>query len=227
MVLLPSKNERLEVLKKEVFISEAYLCGIFWSNPSLYDLYSSEKLSKEIFLNKPWAFYFQLGRVMAEKKVTVFDDITYYKHVAELKVESMSDEFGGYNTISEITQEVKGKEDNLEAYYEEVKKYRTIVSLSELFGNKVTEINGKYDYHDLNRERIHAYWADRVNKAGMQGDSKFEIVYLLDGLEDMIQELDKNPDTGLPFHGSPRMTEITNGWATSNVYILGSFFGRG
>jgi replicative DNA helicase len=216
-----------EKLSKEVIQSEGYLTGLFWNHPENYSFYASEKLSSKNFLNPVYGFFFGLGRYLHEKGFKVFDDITVAKTVKETNTEKQFEKFNGYETIKELMNEVKDKEANLETYYIEIKKYNLIHSLTELLGEKVLIQEGKYDYRKMTKEQLHTYWNDKINQLGLDGDNKYDEHYLLEGLEAALNEWDANPDVGLPFYQSEKMTRICTGWDYGNLYIYGGFGGSG
>ncbi len=217
----------LEQLKDEVKVSEACLTGIFWNKPSLYDLYDTDKLNRKTFLNDIWGFYFGLGRHMYEHGITVFDDVVTNKFVKDIGVQKTFEKYNEYETIQELMNEMKEKEGNLDGHYEEVKKYEVIVNLIDLFGNKVVKKNSGYDYKKMDKDQIYLYWQDKINNIGVTRDVKFDEQFLLENLEDIIDDWDENPITGLPFYNSRQMNRIVPGIIPGNVYIFGSNSGRG
>lgn len=220
--------QKNDPLVDNAYVYEAFICGLFWNNPELYKVYSHEKLSEKYHFGNPiWGFYFGLGRYLAEKNLEKLDDISSAQAVEELGFQQYYDKYGRYTTISELMEETKDKEENLEAYYNEVKKYSLLRDLRELFGNKVAEKTGKYDYTNMTAEQVHKYWSDKVNKLGVDNVGGVEHCYLLEGLRDDIKEWDKNPDVGLPFYKSSMMTKMTNGFAHGHVYMFGGFGGKG
>ncbi|WJJ55328.1 hypothetical protein QB910_000084 [Dabrowskivirus KKP3916] len=222
-----AKNPKIEKLREEAMIPEAYITALFWNDPELYGVYSAEKINRETFLNKIWGFYFGLGRYMYDKKVEVFDDITVYRYIKEIKKEDLFEEYGEFETINEMMKEVKDKKENLDAYYEEVKKYKLLYGLANTIGDQVLDKDDKYDYHRLSREKIHTYWMDKILQIGMDGDSSFHEAFLLEGLEELVDDLDESPDTGLDFYDSKKMTEICAGQAKGCLYLNGGFGGKG
>ena len=217
----------LDELKVEAQISEAYLASLFWNKPLLYDLYPEEKLNRKTFLNEVWGFYFGLGRYMYERGISVFDDIAVAKFVSDLKIQQQYEEYGEYETINELMKESKEKEDNIEGIYEDVKKYDLLRSLVKLFGTKVLQQAGNYNHKEMTRNQLYLYWHDKINQLGISGDVKFDERYLLENLEEAIDDWDENPMTGLPFYKSRQMNRICPGIVRGNSYILGSNSGRG
>jgi replicative DNA helicase len=225
MSKLPKKiKQRLE---KETIITEAYFTALFYNDPDLYAFYPEDKINVKTFQNSAWGFYFGLGRHMADKGVKVFDDITIYKHVKELNIETKFEEYGGFEPVEEVMAEVTGKEDNIDAYYDEIKKYALIKNLISLFGEKILESNGKYNYKLFSKNQLHLYWNDQVNQLGMDGDNKYDEHDLLNNLRNDIVRWSMNPAVGLPYYKSPQMTKITTGWDFGNLYIFGGFGGSG
>lgn len=220
-------KDYIEKAKQEVLISEAYFTAIFWNHPEQYNFYPEEKIASKTFLNPVWGFYFGLGRRMSEDGILVFDDITIMKYLKDYNAEKHFDKYGGFDTINEVVEEVSDVKENIDVYYKEIKKYRLLIDLSELFGERVFIKTDKYDYHKLNKDLLFTIWMDRVNKLGLDGDSQYEEHFLLEGLEDEIENWDKNPDVGLEFYRSKWMTDICTGWDYGNLYIYGGFGGSG
>lgn len=223
---LPKKIK--DKLKQESIITEAYFTALFWNDPNLYPFYPSEKLGAKTFQNPAWGFYYGLGRYMFEEKgVKIFDDITVAKHVKELGVEEKFNSYGGFSSVEEVMVEVVGKEDNVDSYYDEIKKYAMVENLTLLFGEKVLTPNGKYNYKTMTKNQLHIYWNDQVNQLGMDGDNKYDEHNLLSDLKNDIIRWNMNPAIGLPFYKSPQMTRISTGWDFGNLYIFGGFGGSG
>jgi replicative DNA helicase len=218
------------ILYDEVYVAEACAVGILWSHPSVFSYYKQEKLNENHFGNKVWQFYFRVGKFMFEKGLQVFDDISTLQAIKEMNVESMFEEFGGYETIEEIMEEQKDDEkvDNLEAYYDEIKKYSLLRHFYDLFGRKVLKKQGKYDYKKLDRIQLEKYWSARLDKIILDNSDVNIVAYdLLEGLEEFIADLDENSDQGMPFHKSERFSEIINGWAYGTLGLYTSFSGNG
>ncbi|MCY9737539.1 replicative DNA helicase [Paenibacillus alvei] len=216
-----------DVLCQEAIISEGCLVGLFWNNPNLYSYYSEERLSSRMFGNKDWGFYFGLGRKMHEGKTLLFDDITTEQYVTSLGCRRYYEKFGEYDKIFEVMEEVKDYEENIESYYNEVKKYSLLRELRNLFDDKVVKENGNYNYRVMTREAIYRYWMDKLNQVALDNESQIEEFDLLDGLEELIEELDNDPDIGMPFYNAEKFTDIVNGWAHGTITLLSGFSGNG
>lgn len=224
---MAKKEDALAQQREEVLISEAYLTALFWNNPEQYVYYPEEKISSKTFLNPVWGFFFGMGVHMKKEGITYFDDISVMKALKDKGAEKHFEKYGGFDTIREIQEEVEGREDNLDAYYNIIKKYDMLRQLHGLFGDKVLEKTDKYDYKKMEKEDLHNYWTDKLNSIALDGDAKYDVHYLLEGLEDDIVEWDESPDVGLPFYESKMMTKICTGWDFGNMYIYGGFGGSG
>lgn len=204
------------------------LVGVLWNNPDLFDIYTHDKLNKMTFGNVIWAFYMGIARRLHNDNYSVFDDITVQAVVTELKLNDKFEKYGGYALIEELMEETKGKEENFEGYYDEVKKYALLREYYKLFGDKVLEPIGNYDYKTLSRGAISMYWNDKLNNVDMDHNETNIVAYnLLANLTGFIEDLDVNPDLGMPFYKGRKLTDMINGWDYGTLSIIGAFSGNG
>lgn len=218
----------IKQLNAESFNKESILCGILWNNPDLYDMYPEEKLNKKTMGNAVWAFYLGLGRKLHEKGISIIDDISVHGLIVDLKLEDRFEKYGGYDTIDELMQETSGKRENFESYFDAVKKYALLREYYKLFGKQVMEITDHYNYKEMNRAMISLYWNDKLNNIDIEHNDTQIVAYnLLEDLDKFIDELDLNPDLGMPFYRGWKLTDIINGWAYGTLSIIGGFSGNG
>lgn len=218
----------IKQLATESYNKEAMLVGILWNKPDLFDMYTVEKLNKKTFLNPVWSFYIGLARRLHKDNYTIFDDITVQSVVTELKLNDKYEKYGGYALIEELMEENEGKEDNIEGYYDEVKKYALLREYYRLFGDKVIEDNGAYQYKNMSRNEISMYWNDKLNNVDIEHNETSIVAYnLLADLKSFINELDINPDMGMPFYKGKKLTDIINGWDYGTLSIISAFSGNG
>lgn len=228
-----SNSKITEDFKTEIFQDESYLAALFWQYPEFYSLYSPDKISDSTFLNPIWGFYFDIGRKMADQGLLVFDDKVTYRTVEECGKMSDYESYNGYQTIKELMVEVTYSKDNFETYFDNVTSHSAqfymLKELAGLFGNKVVQpIPGsKYNYKEMSANQLWQYWNDKVNTIGKNVGNPYEVYNLLEGLEEMLEDIDENPDMGLPFFQSKKMTDICLGWAHGCVTINASFSGKG
>src|SRR5690606_18075131 len=111
-------------------------------------------------------FYYELGRKMFKDGVKSFDTITVHTKVKEYNVEAHFTEYGKMDTIDDAISIVRENSDNIEYYFETVKRNDTIRNLYELFGDKVLIKKNRYDYEKMDREELTIYWQDKMNQIG-------------------------------------------------------------
>jgi hypothetical protein len=79
----------------------------------------------------------------------------------------------------------------------------------------------------MTEDQIATYWRDKVNQVALNVDSVIKDYDLLDDLRGLIDELDNDPDFGMPFYNSEKLTDIINGWAFGTITLLSGFSGNG
>lgn len=229
-----AKDNTNEIAKKEVDkisnnaeINEAYLVGLLWADP--YNHYSeyADTISQDEFIHPVWGFYFELGRLMYSEGIQRFDDITVHTKVKEYSSEEDFAEYGKMQPIDDAVSIVKENVDNIEYYYETVKKNYVIRQLYLLFGAKVLIPKGKYDHNKMTREQLTTYWNDKLNKISLDNVNRYEAENLYIDPEEFIRKLEQESADVLPFYNSYLMNSITQGVARGHVTMLGGFGGTG
>ena len=217
-----------DILYKDIYPDEALLVGLFYDNPKLYDEFDETRLNDKHFGNEIWSFYFKIGRFITKRGGNTLDDITLANFANEMKISDKYDRYNRYETIVELLEEVKNKKDNIEMYYDKIKKYNLLRQLREFLGDKVLNTEGKYNYKTLTAEQISNYWLYKIEQVTLDNnENKFEEQYLLEGLQEEVDNQNINPETGLPFFKSKLMTRATNGWIDAELFLFGSFGGKG
>lgn len=218
-----------DILKDEVYSSEAMLTALFWKYPEYYLYYPQDKLNTSMFGNDVWSFFFQLGRIAHGKHLQDFDELSIIQIVGEYNAQDKFKQYGEFEFIKENVDFVKDKKDNFEKYYEDVKKYFLLRELREIFGDKVIEKKDKYDYKKMNRFQIQIYWQDKVNEIAINNDAPIKDYNLFDPdeMREMVEELNEESDFGMPLFNAKKMTEILQGWGDHTITILSGFSGNG
>jgi replicative DNA helicase len=229
-----AKDTTNDIAKKEVLklsknaeINEAYLTGLLWSDP--FNNYSeySDTLSYDEYIHDVWGFYFELGRKMYADGIKTFDDITVHGKVKEYNLEEEFTEYGKMTPIDDAISIVKDNSDNIEYYYETVKKNYTVRQLYLLFGAKVFLKKNKYNYESMTREQLTVFWTDKMNQIGMGNINRYEAENLYIDPEEFIRKLEEDSAEVLPFYKSLLMNTITQGVARGHVFMFGGFGGTG
>jgi hypothetical protein len=229
-----AKETTKDVAKKEVDkisrqaeINEAYFVGLLWADP--YNNYGeyADIMSQDEFIHDVWGFYYELGRLMYDDGIKNFDDITVHTKVKERGIEADFKQFGQMNTIDDAVNIVKDNIDNIEYYYETIKKNYTVRQLYLLFGEKVLISKGKYDYSKLTREQLTTYWTDKMNKISLDNVNNYEAENLYIDAETFIERLESESADTLPLFNSYLMNSITQGVARGHVTMFGGFGNTG
>jgi len=229
-----AKDTTKETVKKEVekinkgaSINEAYFVGLMWADP--YNNYSEygDTLSQDEFIHDVWGFYFDLGRRMFGEGIKVFDDITVKTKVKEYNIVADFDEYGGMTPIDDAVDIVKDNADNVDYYYETIKKNYVIRQLYILFGDKVLIKKGKYDWEKMTREHLTMFWTDKMNKISLDNVNRYEAEDLYIDADEFIRKLEEESAEMLPYYKSYLLNSISQGIPRAHVTMIGGFGGTG
>lgn len=229
-----AKDNTKDIVKKEVEkinqqaeINEAYFVGLLWADP--FNNYADYKdtLSQDEFVHDVWGFYFDLGRKMYDDGVKKFDEITVFTKVKEYGLDDLFTKYGKMDNVEDAVNIVKNNMDNIDHYYETVKKNYTLRQLFVLFGDKVLLKNGKYDFHAMNREQLTMFWNDKLNKISLDGITRYEAENLFIDADTFIQKLKEESADVLPYFNSYLLNSISQGVPRGHVTMVGGFGGTG
>lgn len=210
------------------FIHESMLCGYLWSNPQHYQKYKSHKISRATFTEDVWYFYFTLGFEMYSNSIRDFNDKTVYSYIIsrpkEVGKKSYVDaynDFGGYDTITELMEACHNDSQNDEYHFSEIQKYE---SLRKLQDESMINVNDKILLTKLNKmtlKQVQLYFQMKTKESFAQINSGEVVEYdLVDDLEETIMELDAGDAMGSPLHDSPRLNRKIKGWKNGALYYL-------
>lgn len=220
-------KKEVEKINRNAEINEAYFVGLLWADPlNNYGEYR-ETIAQDEFIHGVWGFFYELGGRMYDDGVQKFDDITVHTKVKEYGIEDAFAEYGKMTTIDDAVSIVAEHVDNIEYYYETIKKNYVIRQLIELFGAKVVIPKGKYDFNKMNREQLTKFWTDKLNKISMDNVSNYEAENLYIDADDFIKKLEEDSSEMLPFYNSSLMNSITQGIPRGNVLMFGGFGNTG
>lgn len=217
----------VEGINKQAEISEAYFVGLLWADPfNHYEEYANT-IAEDEFIHDVWGFFFELGRKMYVDGVKKFDDITVHTKVKEYGLEDLFTEYRKMKTIDDAVNIVKDNVDNIEHYYEIIKKNYTIRQLYMLFGEKVLIPKGKYDWKKMNREQLSMFWHDKLNKISLNNVNKYESENLYIDPEEFIRKLEEDSADMLPYYNSYLLNSISQGVPRGKITMIGGFGGTG
>lgn len=214
-------------IRNKAEINEAYFAGLLWANP--FEAYATygDTVAESEFIHPVWAFYFELGRRMYKEGIRTFDPISVHKMVKDLGVESDFEKYGGMITVEDAVDIVGDNGDNIEHYYETVKKNFTIRELVELFGEKVLLKKGKYDFEVMTREQLTTFWNDKMNKISLNNVNRYEAENLYIEAKEFIRKLKEESADMIAYYNSHLLNSISQGVPRGHVTMIGGYGGTG
>lgn len=216
--LTPFEKELLDTAKKVNEYKEACeanVVSIIYKNP---DVIRESNLSLEEISNNIWKVYFEIAKeiILVEKKNTL-DDVTvgFYLERHD-KLREKFDEYGGYDAISNVSAYVK--EENFDGYLSDLRRWNAILRLAKR-GFPVKDRLS--EFCDMTAEDIYNEYEAYLNDIFVNIDSDVKSYDISDGIEELIEELDKGVAVGLPYHNMPMMTKETGGQYLGSITLVG------
>lgn len=209
-------------LKSEKEIVESQLVFSLYANTNYYFDY---ELQFEEFDSSMWRFYYRMLKEMVEeRKLRKMDivSVSAYVSTKNEKFRALYEKLGGYETIKKGMVIVES--DNVESYYSELQRYKTLLRLIKL-GFPI-ERNWK-SYSKMDLETLNEVLEGLIAEAFVDtqiGNDRVEDMF--DGIDDMLKLADEGVAKGLPI-GSYLMDSIQNGLALGNITMMAAHSGVG
>lgn len=201
---------------------ESNIVAIFYKQPSL--MYEID-LTLEDFSHNAWKVYFTIANdIIVKEQLGKLDDITVGIYLDKHpKLKAKFEEYGGYSTIAKASEYVH--EENLNGYIGELKKWKTVLKLHQK-GFPITEEEIS-EFEDMALEEIYERYELLLNDSFVNVDTKLKAYNACDKIYDLIDELDKGDEVGLPFYNSDLLTEEIGGLNLGHIYGIGANSGVG
>lgn len=201
--------------------AESNIVAIFYKEPD--ELYNTN-LSLSEFGNNIWRVYFEIAHgIIIEGKKKSLDDITVGMYLDQhKKLKAKYDEYGGYDTIAELTSYVKVE--NLYGYISDLRKWNAVAKLCKR-GFPVKE--NLSDFADMSAEDIYNEYEAYLNDTFVNIDSDIKSYDICDGIEELIETLDKGSAIGLPYYGMKNLSDLTGGQYLGSITLLGGVSNAG
>lgn len=221
--LTPFQQEQIDVAKKIVeykLSTEANVVSIIYKSP---DILYGDVLTLDLFSNNVWKVYYSIASaiILQEKKMTL-DEITIGLYLEKHpKLKAKYDEYGGYNTILSATNYVEVE--NYEAYVAELKKWNVIIQLCKMgfpIKDKLSE------FCDMSSEEIYQEYEGYINHIFSNIDHEIKSYNALEGLHELVEDLNAGDNIGLPICADLLNQEI-GGLKRGNIYSLTAPSGAG
>ncbi|MFQ3543514.1 ATPase domain-containing protein [Halobacillus rhizosphaerae] len=221
-------EKEVKEIRTKAEVNEAYFVGLCWSDPFNHYTEYSDTISQDEFIHEVWGFYFELGRrLYQDENIKKFDDISVMKSVKDFNIEDEFNKYGGLTTIEDAVEIVKYNSENIEHYYESIKRNYTIRQLYALFGDKVFLKKGRYNWKEMPRELLASYWTDKANKIGLDNINRYEAENLYIDPQEYIRKLIEESADMLPYYNSRLLQSISQGTPRGHVTMIGGFGGTG
>ncbi len=201
---------------------EANIVSILWSVPEMYYTYDSLKLSN--FTENVWKVYFQIGYdIIIKEKKKVLDDITVGLYLEKhSKLKQQYEKYKGYETIENAKAYVKTN--NMDGYINELYKWNVVL---DLLKRKFPISDRISNFVDMTSEQIYEEYEAILNHIFVNIDGE-DITYdIADGLDELIEELDRGIAVGLPLYNSPILNKEIGGNLEGNITLVGGLSGAG
>ena len=150
------------------------------------------------------------------------DNMSVYEFLADKKAKKKFEEYGGYQTIKEITETIS--EDNVEAYYDELVKNNFLIRLHILGFDVISNLD---KFSEMTAEQVYDYYDYQLADAAIGKVEKITAVDLSDGYEEAIEEWDKGGEVGFPI-GIKMLNHRTLGIHRKNftIHLAGIGIGK-
>lgn len=210
-----------KTVKEYKLACEANIVSIFYKKP---DLLYDYQLKLEDFTENTWRVYWQIAFdiVIKERKSTL-DEITiglYLEKHSKLKQKYV--EYGGYDTIEKATEYVKIE--NINGYIAELNKWNTVLLLLK---NKFPVYDRLSEFVDMSLDDIYVEYEAILNHIFINADEETKSYSIDDGIDELIEELNRGTAVGLPYHDMPLLNKETGGQLTGNITLIGGLSNMG
>jgi len=201
---------------------EANIVSILYKNPELYFTY--DKLNLKSFSSNIWRVYWQIGYdiIIKEGKKSL-DDITVGLYLEKHpKLKQKYDEYGGYDTIDKSKEYVNVE--NISGYINELNKWNAVL---QLLARRFPVYDKIKQFVDMNVEDIYDLYEAQLNHIFLNIDNDVQSYNACHGLNELIDELNKGNNIGLPLHNCTILNKEIAGLNLGNIIGLGGLSGAG
>ena len=201
---------------------EANIVSILWKSPDLY--YNFENIKLESFSENCWKVYWQIGYdIIVKENKKEMDDITVGLYLEKhSKLKAKYDEYGGYQTIENAKAYVKVN--NIEGYINELHKWNVVL---DLLKRRFPVYENIKEFVDMSAEDIYEQYEAILNHIFINIDGDDVTYDIVDGLDELIEELNEGLAVGLPLHNSPLLNKEIGGDLEGNITLVGGLSGVG
>ncbi|MGG0667839.1 replication protein [Lederbergia citrisecunda] len=185
-------------------------------------------MTSTTFTESVWYFYFGLGQEMFENGIRDFDAKTVYSYVASRPKENGKksymdayNSFGAYETIQELMEVCKTDSQNEMYHFNEIQKYESLRNLQKASLIDVSDRDMIVKLTKMNLNQVQLFVQTKYKEAFAHINSGDVIEHdLVEGLDVVIDEMNKGEAMGMELHSAPRLNRKIKGWKDGALYYL-------
>lgn len=211
-------RDRIIEIKKPI---EASIVGAMYKNPDMFHEY---ELALDDFSNVAWRTFYHVGSQIAKSGKNIIDENVVEIFLMDKQaLSNVYESNGGWSTLELLLDNVH--EENLQGYVNDLYKYN-ILEQMQMAGFNIEKNFDKLKSMSAN-EIYELYETLLNNLYTKSGNDKIEVVSIVDGLDEMIEECDSGQMIGLPFYNAPILTNETCGLTTPTFSLISGISGGG
>lgn len=211
----------IDEIKEYRKTSEGYVIGIIYKNPKVLN---GIGLTANDFMNESYRTYFVIADALINNEgKKSLDNMTVGLYVEKHpKLKKIYDKYDGYNTIHFL--QTFPIEENLEAYIAEMRKWTVIYKLAE---KNMVSRDRLADYKNMTADEIYSEMETFLNHTFVNIDSEIPRYSVLDGIDELITEMDNGEEFGMRLRNFDLLTNEIAGINKGHIYGLGAASGVG
>ena len=220
------EQQQIEMAKQVLeykLTAEANVVSMIYKNP---DLLRETNLELSNFHNNVWKVYFTIAfdMIINEKKMVLSEvDIGMYLEKHPKLAEKYYNDYGGFQTIESASAYVK--EENFEGYVRDLRKWNVVTKLIKAgFPCDKERLSA---ICDMSAEDLYDEYTVYLNDIFANIDNNVKSYNGFDGMKDLIDELDKGKNVGIPFANCDILNRETGGMLGGNLIGFGAASGIG
>lgn len=222
--LTPFQKEQLESSKIIVEYKrncESNIIACIYKDP---DEITNTNLSLDEFSNNEWRVFLQIAHdIIVEQKKKTLDEFTIGFYLQEHpKLAQKYNEYGGFAELEKIKSYVDVK--NLDGYISTLRKWNAVLELCKSGFPVKARLS---EFADLNANDIYNKFEFILNHIFANVDRDVKTYGLCDGIDDLIESLDKGDAIGLPYYGLDELTNRVGGQYLGSITLVGGISNAG
>lgn len=204
--------------------AEATFVFCLWKQPDLFADYKHlNENGDETLKTEDGIFYFALGKQMYSQGYKSFDHVSIYAFLeTKPNVKSHFDELGGYHSVDELRSLVSTE--NIDAYYDNLVKMNTLMSLYEKGFNVLQNLA---TFRDMTSQQVYDWYDYMLNNIGIKSSQDMQIENL--EIDDrFLDECNNGEAMGISYGKKcPILNNMTLGVPLGDMYMFGGHSGVG